>query len=360
MPGGQVWSDEEDGLIRARYPVEGPGLVVSGRGERAVIARASRLGVKYEPGLSQRLTNEGFNPSEWDARQLWLKDGRKSVKLVRSGLDFKEILKDLKPGNYPKLAEPKKNGRMLEVAEVDAHFGKLAWAPESGADYDLKIADETHRAAALDFSTRLGVERFERVILLGGQDALHIANPEGTTSGGTQLDFDGRFQKIVKSRIEYEIWRVGLWLKKGPVTYINSPGNHSYVAEMMLCEVLKAWYKDCPQVQFMDSPADRQYLQFGKVGLGFSHGDKTKPQKARELFAAEAPKVWGSTEFREFHTGHLHAESVSTGPGCTCRVLKALCSADRWHRDNGYVALPGSQAFAWDKVKGLDFTLNRH
>ena len=354
------WSEPEIGRVRDRYPVEGPNLHIDGRGERAVVAMASKLGVKFEPGLRQRLASEGLNPDEWKATQVWLKDGKKSVKLQRTGIDWKEVLGSLKPGPYPKLEPPRKNGRILEVGEVDAHFGKLAWAQESGSDYDLKIADRVHRESALEFAGRLGKDTFERVLLLGGQDCLHIANPEGTTSSGTQLDFDSRFQKIVKARIEYEVWRVGLWLKKGPVTYVSSPGNHSYVAETMLCEVLKAWYRDCPQVSFMDSPADRQYLQFGKVGLGFSHGDKTKPKKARELFAAEAPKIWGATEFREFHAGHLHGESVDTGPGCTYRVLAALCRADRWHSDQGFIALPRSQAFVWDKERGLDFTLNRH
>lgn len=357
MAGGQNWTETEDDLIRARYPVEGPSLHVEGRGERAVVARASRLGVKFVPGFEGLLKSQGLNPDEWQADQAWAKSSGLSLKVKRKSLDYREILSSLKPGNYPKPKEVEKNGRMLEVAEVDAHFGKLAWKPESGADYDLKIADEAHRDAALDFSARLGREGFERVLVLGGQDSLHIANPEGTTSRGTQLDYDGRFQKIVKARIEYEVWRVGLWLKKGPVTYVSSPGNHSFVAEMMLAEVLKAWYKDCPQVSFMDAPSDRQYLKFGKVGLGFSHGDKTKPKQARELFAAEAPKIWGDTEFREFHAGHLHSESVHTGPGCTYRVLKALCSADKYHADNGYVSLPGSQAFIWDKKTGLDFCL---
>ena len=96
------------------------------------------------------------------------------------------------------------------------------------------------------------------------------------------------------------------------------------------------------------------------IGLGFSHGDKSKANKSAMLFAAEAPEIWGLTEFREFHTGHYHAETVTTYPGCTHRVLKALCPADKWHADLGFVALPGSQAFVWDKEKGLDFTLNRH
>lgn len=350
MAGGTIWADAEDQAIYERYATEGKSLVLPGRTPQATCQRAHILGVKY------------IGPAEdsFQPKRFWQKTRGRSVEYVRKPVDWNEILSSLKPGSYPKPKEAVKNGRMLEVAEVDAHFGKQSWKPESGAGYDLKIADQAHRDAALDFSKRLGADSFERVLLLGGQDCLHIANPEGTTSRGTQLDYDSRFQKIVKSRIEYEVWRVGLWLKKGPVTYVSSPGNHSFVAEMMLTEVLKAWYRDCPQVDFLDAPSDRQYLQFGKVGLGFSHGDKTKPQRSRELFAAEAPKIWGATEFREFHAGHLHAESVNTGPGCTYRVLKALCPADKWHSDQGYVALPGSQAFVWDKAKGLDFTLNRH
>ncbi len=276
-------------------------------------------------------------------------------------MDWKEVLSSLNPGKHPKAPKhPKPTGRMLEVAEVDAHYGRLAWGLECGSDYDLQIADERHREATLDFSVRLGKEKFDRVLLLGGQDTINIANPEGTTSHGTPQDYDSRLKKIVKCRTEYDIWRIEHWLAKGQVTWVSNPGNHSFVPEMMLCEVLKAWFKDCPDVSFMDSPADRQYLEWGKVGLGFCHGDKTKAPKSAMLFAAEAAKIWGRTEFREFHTGHYHVETVTTYPGCTHRVLKALCRADKWSADAGYVAMPGSQAFVWDKDRGLDFTLNCH
>jgi len=361
VAGGKPWLECEDDLLRARYPIDGRAVAIPGRSESSIISRASVLGIRYEPGLGQRITNAGLNPDEWEADQAWVKDAGLSARLRRKQFDFGKVLSGIKPWPQPKISRPKKRtGRLLEVAEVDSHFGKLAWEPESHADYDQKIADDTHRAAAEDFAGRLAGQTFDRVLLLGGQDSLHIANPEGTTSKGTQMDFDGRFTKIVQSRIAYEVWRIGLWRQFGPVTYVSSPGNHSYVAEFMLCEVMKAYFRGVKDVTFMDEPRDRQYLQFGSVGLGFSHGDKTKPKKAFECFASEAPEIWGATKYREFHTGHLHAETVTTYGGMTHRVLKALCAADKWHRDMGYIAMPGTQAFVWDKDAGLVESLNRH
>lgn len=344
------WSDAEDQAIKDAYPALGKTLEIEGKSEGAIRQRAHVLGVKFNPAES-KLAENGLDPGQWEPVQAWAKTSGASIKYRPKAIEWRSLLSGLNPPRVPKIPEPgKPSGLMLEVAEVDAHFGKHAWAPETGWDYDLKIAVDSHRQAALDFASRMKGERFDRVLVLGGQDCLHIANPEGTTSAGTHLDFDSRFQKIVKSRIEYEVWRIDLWSKFGPVEYVSNPGNHSFVAETMLAEVVR-WAR--PGVAIHDSPKDRQYLRFGQVALGFSHGDKTKPAKARELFAAEAPAIWGSTTFREFHTGHLHAESANTGPGCTNRVLKALCPPDRWHSDSGYIALPGTQAFVWDRDKGL-------
>ena len=46
MANGRAWSDEEDGLIRARYPVEGKELKLPGRTWTAIRQRASIIGVR--------------------------------------------------------------------------------------------------------------------------------------------------------------------------------------------------------------------------------------------------------------------------------------------------------------------------
>lgn len=53
---------------------------------------------------------------------------------------------------YPKIQYPKhKEGLLYELDMPDLHFGKLAWAEETGQDYDIQIAAE----AAHDAFTEL-------------------------------------------------------------------------------------------------------------------------------------------------------------------------------------------------------------
>lgn len=92
-----------------------------------------------------------------------------------------------------------KNPHLLELDLFDVHFGKLAWAPETGQNYDLKIAEAVYRNAIddlLDYAAGFAVER---VVLPIGQDFAHIDSEKNTTTSGTPVDTDGRYPKIVEA-----------------------------------------------------------------------------------------------------------------------------------------------------------------
>ena len=65
------------------------------------------------------------------------------IDLIRDATE--EFFEDFaKTYTIPKPISPviKDASKMLEVPIVDLHLGKLAWAPESGEDYDHKIAQK--------------------------------------------------------------------------------------------------------------------------------------------------------------------------------------------------------------------------
>ncbi|MBD3403792.1 hypothetical protein GF420_12910, partial [candidate division GN15 bacterium] len=51
---------------------------------------------------------------------------------------------------YKKVKDP----CLFEFSAFDAHFGKLAWAPETGENYDLEIAERIYSSAVTDLLTK--------------------------------------------------------------------------------------------------------------------------------------------------------------------------------------------------------------
>ena len=355
MAGGKAWTEHEDGLIWARYPIEGPRLELEGRGPRAVVTRACLLGVKYDPRLGELLASKGLDPDDWDAKSAWVKEKGLSVKVARRDADWGKIVSGIPSGKYPAIPRPKsKTGRMLEPCLIDAHFGKYAWSEETGEDYDVQIAVKRHKDATLDLLSRVRGERFDRVLLPLGQDALHIDGYQGTTTRGTPQDYDTRFELICREAVRFYVWQIEAMLPFGPVHVVNTPGNHGTNSEVMLCMVLEAHFRDCKDVTFDNSARPRKYVEFGSVGIGFTHGDGVKPDKLPSLFAAEAPEIWGRTKFREFHHGHFHFDHYRSYPGCSVRQLSTLCGTDAWHSRQGYVGhQKKAELLVWDREKGL-------
>lgn len=69
--------------------------------------------------------------------------------------------------------------------------------------------------------------------------------------------------------------------------------------------------------------------------------------------AVEYPDLWGSTEFREIHTGHVHHTVVEDFQTVIVRQVACLGPNDAWHNRNGYLAQRNVEAFIWNKETGL-------
>src|SRR5690606_36098943 len=101
-----------------------------------------------------------------------------------------EVFKQLPPA---KIAQYKHTpGKyMLELPIMDFHLGKLAWREETGADYDLKIAEGLWRVTVTELLGKAAAFGTPELILFPiGQDFFHFDTPTTTTTAGTQLDSD--------------------------------------------------------------------------------------------------------------------------------------------------------------------------
>jgi len=89
-----------------------------------------------------------------------------------------------------------------------------------------------------------------------------------------------------------------------------------------------------------------------------AHGNK-KFTDYPGIMAAEKPKMWGDTIWREAHVGHHHRrqrllQDLQEYAGATVRVLPSLRPPDAWHSEQGYVGnIRAAEAYVWNKNEGL-------
>jgi hypothetical protein len=221
---------------------------------------------------------------------------------------------------------------------TDSHVGMLAWGEETGADWDLKIAEATlvgcfaqmvsaSPAAAVGFVNQLG-------------DFLHYDSMSPVTpTSGHIVDADGRLEKMVQTAVRILRRVIDLALAKHErVVVLLAEGNHDMTSSVWLRVMFKVLYENEPRVQVIDSPLPYYVYQHGKTLLAFHHGHLKKNDQLPILFASQFPKLWGTTEKRYAHTGHRHHKEEKEHSGMTVTQHPTLASRDAYAARGGWIA----------------------
>ena len=269
--------------------------------------------------------------------------------------DLRKLAKDGMPSLKHIKYSAKRSGLMLEVNIPDLHLGKLAWSPETGwPDYDGDIAEKLWEEAISTLLARTVPYKFDEILLPLGNDLLHSDTKFGTTTAGTQLDTDSRYQKNFGRVRNLAIRAIERLRAIAPTRVILIPGNHDALSVWHLGDSLECYYHETKGVSIDNSPCLRKYHAFGKVMLMFTHGHNGSLKDYPLLMASEQPSMFGNTRHREAHAGHTHQLKVQELHGIRIRVLSALCPPDAWHSEHGFVGNKRSaEAFVWDKEEGL-------
>ena len=346
---------------------------------------------------SQMLTKFGLDILSWKVISLKIEDGEWDVtmKLVNSHLEEGKVLKTSKPltqtnKKYSVTLRVAPTGVGIELPEfldiikgidpfklkkysynngldsllfelpiMDFHLGKLAWGEESGHDYDLKIAEKLWYKTILDLiekSTRF--TSIDKIIFPIGQDFFHYDSTKVTTTNGTPLTTDTRWQKMINKGVELLVWGVEELRKVAPVEVLWIHGNHDQMLSYFATVALSQRYSETDSVQVDLSATPRKYRLYGNTLIGFSHGEN-EGKRIHGLMQVEAQKLWGRARFREMHMGHLHSEKTDTVNGIIFRRISAVTATDSWHSEFGFVgAVRQAQAFLWHKKRGLESIMN--
>ena len=220
----------------------------------------------------------------------------------------------------------------------DPHIGLFAWAPESGANFDLKIAEDLLVAATRDLVLRGPRTRKALICQLG--DLLHADNVHGYTTNSTHaLDVDGRMAKVLAVAMRIVTTMIDAALEHHAEVEVDSQiGNHDAHTSIIFAIGLAAYYRNEPRVTIPVNPATRHYHRFGKVLIGTTHGDRTKADDLGSIMASEVPRDWGETKFRTFLCGHVHHSTLKEYRGMTVETFRTLAARDSWHAGQGYVS----------------------
>lgn len=236
----------------------------------------------------------------------------------------------------------------------DPHVGMLAWARETGKDFDMKIA-ESDLIGVVDML----VDRAPpsaRAILANLGDFFHIENDRQTTPrGDNKLDGDSRLVKLAEVGFTLMRRMVERMLEKhAAVEVINVRGNHDPMLSCMLALWLRAVFEKEPRVMIHDNVNPYTYIRHGKNLIGFAHGDGAKPDQLPAIMAHDRAADWGDTTFRAWITGHIHHQVKKEQPGCTVESFRTLAPADYWHHHKGYRSGNSLCAITFDREFGED------
>ena len=221
----------------------------------------------------------------------------------------------------------------------DAHLGLLAHEAETGANFDLKIA-ERELCAAFSILFDECPPR-ERCVINDVGDFTHIENMAGVTEASKNpLDYDGRFPKMIGVYVRTMRFIIDSALKKFKyVDFLCSQGNHSRTNDVWMAVMMREIYAPTGRVNVLDNTAAFIPYRMGNTFVMVHHGDRTKPERLREVMCQDFRHDWGEAEFRYIDVGHLHHKmAIKEDAGCVLEMWNTLAGKDKWHTDSGYRA----------------------
>lgn len=310
-------------------------------------------------GLSEECDTVGIDIK--DVKHYWYKGEHYSINAKGAGsLTYAElkddIVKEMKEyaPNYPNIYYPLiKEGHLLLISPADVHIGKLCSAFETGEDYDAQIAVQRIRDGVHGILHKAQGFNIDRILLVIGNDILHVDTPKSTTTSGTFQDSHLMWYDAFRMAKGIYVEIIETLMQIAPVTVHYNPSNHDYSHGFFLADTISSWFANCKAVTFDVSIAHRKYFKYGANLIGSSHGDGAKIQDLPLLMAHEAKKEWSETEHRYFYTHHIHHKMSKDYLGVCVESLRSPSGTDSWHHRNGYQFAPKAvEGFIHNKEHG--------
>lgn len=363
MSGPQIHTDDE---VIAALEAEGSinkAALKLGVARSGLQERVKRLALKgYSPAHNMTHTvPDGYKVK--GVSTLYRDDGTVAQQWVKSSADAERQLAMMREAidamtcDLPKLPARKAKGTYLpDLMTVypigDAHIGMRSWIEETGANWDLKIAERTHCGAMAELVAGAPATETATIIDLGDwvhQDSLAAVTPRS----GNQLDSDGRYAKMIQVAVKVIRQCIESALEKHKfVRVICIPGNHNETGALWMSVALSQIYEREPRVTVDTQPSLFAYFQFGKTLVGVHHGHTVKMEALPGVMAADRPQMWGTSKYRYWMTGHIHNQQIKEFAGCTVESFNTLAPNDAYAANGGWRSRQNMKAIVLHKEFG--------
>ena len=235
---------------------------------------------------------------------------------------------------------------------TDYHLGMMSWAAETGADWDMKIAEET-----LVSFFQIAMERSpkaDNAIFAQIGDFLHWDGLDAVTPQSKHiLDADTRFTKLVRVAIRVIRRVIKMLLEKyQTVSVIMAEGNHDMASSVWLREVLSSFYENEPRLTIDTNPDPYYCITWGKCCLFYHHQHLKGMNNIDNVFVSKFKKEFGKSSFVYAHLGHLHHQKSLETNLMTIEQHRTLAAKDAYSSRGGYGSGRDSKVITYHKNFG--------
>jgi len=260
-----------------------------------------------------------------------------------------------------------KDGKFCAVVGIsDWHFMKLCYNHKGEYVYNKAIARQlimSHARELINEMRRFGVPD-KIYVPVGGNDNLHIDNPEhNTTKKTSQVNAtDGIWIIGMEEYVDITIDFIELFAQVAQVEAVCFAGNHDENTSALMGMFLSKMFRDDKRVNIVRSLHPRQYCVYGKSCFIFTHGhhlgSKRLQGEIHKIILGEA-KNHGidMNEIENFllFSGHDHIGSFKDLNGNVQHFIMPSLSGtdDFWHLGQGYMGrAQESSVYIIDPIKG--------
>ncbi|MDP9854473.1 oxidoreductase [Agrobacterium tumefaciens] len=235
---------------------------------------------------------------------------------------------------------------------TDSHFGMLAHREETGADYDLRLAEQL----LLDWfaAAVAGAPQAHTAVLAQLGDLLHHDALESVTPAHKHvLDADSRLHKVVRVVIRTLRRVVDMLLQKHQhVHVVMASGNHDPASSVWVRELLATIYENEPRVSVDTSPMLYYAYKWGDTALFYHHGHKRGVAQVDATLAGMFREMFGASKYAFAHVGHLHSDEGRKSALMYVERHETLAAPDAYAAGGGWLSGRSAKVITYSRRFG--------
>ena len=289
--------------------------------------------------------------------------GREVAKWVKTTVDAEqqaavfaaaiEAMKEELPRIPPVVAPLSVNSDLLnQFVVTDSHFGMLAHREETGADYDLKLAEQL----LLDWfaAAVAGAPQAHTAVLAQLGDLMHHDALESVTPAHRHvLDADSRLHKVVRVVIRTLRRVIDMLLQKHKhVHVVMASGNHDPASSVWVRELLATIYENEPRVTVDTSPMLYYAYKWGDTLLLYHHGHKRGINNVDATLAGMFREMFGASKYAFAHVGHLHSDEGRKSALMYVERHETLAAPDAYAAGGGWLSGRSAKVITYSRRFG--------